>query len=85
MSGWPAGSGRRRARGSRCTPGHLCFVDERSRRLFSGDHVLPRITMRGQPVTVMGFTVAGGRIVEIDAIADAERVPRITAAVPGDG
>ena len=25
------------------TPGHLCFVDERSRRLFSGDHVLPRI------------------------------------------
>ncbi len=26
------------------TPGHLCFVDERSRRLFSGDHVLPRIT-----------------------------------------
>lgn len=26
------------------TPGHLCFVDERSRRLFSGDHILPRIT-----------------------------------------
>jgi glyoxylase-like metal-dependent hydrolase (beta-lactamase superfamily II) len=26
------------------TLGHLCFVDERSRRLFSGDHVLPRIT-----------------------------------------
>ncbi len=26
------------------TPGHLCFVDERSRRLFSGDHMLPRIT-----------------------------------------
>ena len=26
------------------TPGHLCFVDERSRRLFAGDHVLPRIT-----------------------------------------
>ncbi|MGD0241033.1 MAG: MBL fold metallo-hydrolase [Streptosporangiaceae bacterium] len=36
------------------TPGHLCFVDERSRRLFSGDHVLPRITpnisaQRGDP------------------------------------
>jgi glyoxylase-like metal-dependent hydrolase (beta-lactamase superfamily II) len=26
------------------TPGHLCFIDEDSRRLFSGDHVLPRIT-----------------------------------------
>ncbi len=26
------------------TPGHLCFVDERSRQLFAGDHVLPRIT-----------------------------------------
>jgi glyoxylase-like metal-dependent hydrolase (beta-lactamase superfamily II) len=26
------------------TPGHLCFVDERARRLFAGDHILPRIT-----------------------------------------
>ncbi len=26
------------------TPGHLCFLDERSDRLFSGDHVLPRIS-----------------------------------------
>ncbi len=26
------------------TPGHLCFVDEVSRRLFAGDHILPRIT-----------------------------------------
>jgi glyoxylase-like metal-dependent hydrolase (beta-lactamase superfamily II) len=26
------------------TPGHLCFVDENARLLFSGDHVLPRIT-----------------------------------------
>lgn len=26
------------------TPGHLCFVDELSRRLFAGDHILPRIT-----------------------------------------
>jgi RNA polymerase sigma factor (sigma-70 family) len=43
------------------------------------------VTMRGRPVTVVGFTVAGGRIVEIDAIADAERVRRITAAALGDG
>ena len=26
------------------TPGHLCFVEEESRRLFAGDHILPRIT-----------------------------------------
>lgn len=26
------------------TPGHLCFIDERSRRLFAGDHILPRVT-----------------------------------------
>jgi glyoxylase-like metal-dependent hydrolase (beta-lactamase superfamily II) len=26
------------------TPGHLCFVDEASKRLFAGDHILPRIT-----------------------------------------
>jgi ketosteroid isomerase-like protein len=32
----------------------------------------------------MGFTVADGRIVEIDAIADPDRVRRIAAAVLGD-
>jgi RNA polymerase sigma factor (sigma-70 family) len=42
------------------------------------------ITVRGRPVAVMGFTVADGRIVEIDAIADPERVRRIAAAVLGD-
>ena len=26
------------------TPGHVCFVDELSQRLFAGDHILPRIT-----------------------------------------
>lgn len=26
------------------TPGHLCFIDEERNLLFSGDHVLPRIT-----------------------------------------
>jgi len=26
------------------TPGHLCFVDHRTRLLFAGDHVLPRIS-----------------------------------------
>jgi RNA polymerase sigma factor (sigma-70 family) len=42
------------------------------------------ITVRGRPFAVMGFTVVDGRIVEIDAIADPERVRRIAAAVLGD-
>jgi RNA polymerase sigma-70 factor (ECF subfamily) len=42
------------------------------------------VTVRGRPFAVMGFTVADGRIVEIDAIADPERVGRIAAAVLGD-
>ena len=43
------------------------------------------VTMRGRPITLVGFTVAGGRIVEIDAIADPKRVRRVIAAVPGVG
>src|SRR5258707_4052573 len=37
------------------------------------------VTRRGRPVTVMGFTVAEGKIVEIDTIADPGRVRRIAA------
>jgi RNA polymerase sigma-70 factor (ECF subfamily) len=39
------------------------------------------ITVRGRPIAVMGFTVVEGRIVEIDAIADPERVRRVAASV----
>src|SRR5436190_1551830 len=39
------------------------------------------VTLGGRPMTVMGFTVAEGKIVEINAIADPERVRRIAAAV----
>jgi RNA polymerase sigma-70 factor, ECF subfamily len=39
------------------------------------------VTISGRPFSVMGFTVTDGRIVEIDAIADPERVRRIAAAV----
>jgi hypothetical protein len=42
------------------------------------------VTMGGRPVAVMGFTVAGGKIVEIDAIGDPERVRRIASAVLTD-
>jgi RNA polymerase sigma factor (sigma-70 family) len=41
------------------------------------------ITVGGRPYAVMGFTVTEGRIVEIDAIADPDRVGRIAAAVLG--
>lgn len=39
------------------------------------------ITVRGLPCAVMGFIAAHGKIVEIDAIVDPERVGRIAAAV----
>jgi RNA polymerase sigma-70 factor (ECF subfamily) len=41
------------------------------------------VTVKGRPFAVLGFVVAGGRIVEIDAIADPERVARVAAAVLG--
>ncbi len=41
------------------------------------------VTLHGRPFSVMGFTVAGGRIVEIDAIGDPARVREIAAAVLG--
>lgn len=39
------------------------------------------VTVGGRPLAVMGFTVTDGEIVEIDAIADADRVRTIAAAV----
>jgi RNA polymerase sigma factor (sigma-70 family) len=42
------------------------------------------ITVRGRPYAVMGFTIADGKIIEIDAIADPDRVRRIAAAVLSD-
>jgi RNA polymerase sigma-70 factor (ECF subfamily) len=42
------------------------------------------VLIHGRPFSVMAFTVAEGKIVEIDAIADPERVRRIAAAVLSD-
>ncbi|HEV8468971.1 MAG TPA: RNA polymerase sigma factor SigJ [Candidatus Limnocylindria bacterium] len=42
------------------------------------------VTVGGRPFAVMGFTVRDAKIVEIDAIADPERVRRIAAAVLSD-
>jgi RNA polymerase sigma-70 factor (ECF subfamily) len=37
-------------------------------------------TREGRPFSVLGFTVAGGRIVEIDIVADADRLSRLDLA-----
>ena len=42
------------------------------------------VTVGGRPFAVLGFTVAEGRILEIDAIADPDRVRRVAAAVLSD-
>jgi RNA polymerase sigma-70 factor (ECF subfamily) len=43
------------------------------------------VVVDGRPFAVMGFTVAEGKVAEIDAIADPERVARIAAAVLAQG
>ena len=42
------------------------------------------ITLRGQPVSVMSFTVSGGKIVEINSIVDPERLRGLDLSVLGD-
>lgn len=39
------------------------------------------VTVHGRPFAILGFIVSGGKIVEIDAIADAERIRRVAATV----
>ncbi len=60
------------------------------RRLAMGAEVRPAlingaaglvILVRGRPFAIMGFTVHDGKIVEIDAIEDPERVRRVASAV----
>jgi RNA polymerase sigma-70 factor (ECF subfamily) len=42
------------------------------------------VARRGRPLTVAGFTVAGGRIVEIDLLADPDRLRRLDLTVLAD-
>ncbi len=42
------------------------------------------VAPRGEPFSVMGFTVVGGRVVEIDAITDPERLRALDLAVLDD-
>ena len=39
------------------------------------------VAPRGKPFSVMGFTVSGGKIVEVDALADPERLSRLDLTV----
>jgi RNA polymerase sigma factor (sigma-70 family) len=57
-------------------------------RLLTGVHLHPAlangaagvvVTRRGRPMTVMCFTIADGRILEINAVADPDRVPALAA------
>jgi hypothetical protein len=41
------------------------------------------ITLGGQPVSVMSFTVSGGKIVEINSIVDPERLRQFDFSVLG--
>ena len=43
------------------------------------------VTVAEQPVAIMGFTVSGGKIVEIDVIGDPDRIGRLDLAALGDG
>ena len=42
------------------------------------------ITLGGQPVAVMGFTVSGGKVVEINSIVDPDRIRRLDLSVLAD-
>jgi hypothetical protein len=39
------------------------------------------ITARGRPLAIMGFTIVAGRVVEIVAIADPDRVARVAPSL----
>jgi hypothetical protein len=42
------------------------------------------VTLDGRPVSVMGFTVVGGKIAAIDSLGDPERLSRLDLAVLDD-
>jgi hypothetical protein len=81
-SGWPAagryrGPGRRR--GSRSRLGLVVH-----RALVNGTPGLVS-TLNGRPFAVGGFMVANGKIVEIDILADPERLAQLDLAILEDG
>jgi glyoxylase-like metal-dependent hydrolase (beta-lactamase superfamily II) len=53
------------------TPGHLCFGDADAGRLFSGDHLLPRITSHVGSYDVEGPDVLGTYLAALSDVAGA--------------
>jgi RNA polymerase sigma-70 factor (ECF subfamily) len=49
----------------------------------NGTPGLLNTTPRGEPHSVMGFTITDGRIVRIDILADRERIARLTPYLQG--
>ena len=85
--------GVRRPAASRVIHGAAAVARQALRGALPAAHLRPAlvngaagvvVTVGGRPFAVMGFIVAEGKIVEIDAIADPERVRRLAAAVLGD-
>lgn len=79
---------------SHVTRGAAAVAREALAGRFPGTRVVPALvnggagvvmTVNGQPFAVIGFTVVGGRILEIDAIVESKRVRRIAAAVLREG
>jgi RNA polymerase sigma factor (sigma-70 family) len=80
----PAGASRQ-VRGARAAAEQALAFSPRARlarpALVNGAAGLV-VAAQGRPLSVMGFTVARGRIVEIDILADPERLRRLDLAVP---
>jgi RNA polymerase sigma factor (sigma-70 family) len=80
----PAGASRE-VRGARAAAEQTLAFSPRARlarpALVNGAAGLV-VTANGRPLSVMAFTVARGRIVEIDILADPERLRRLGLAVP---
>lgn len=52
--------------------------------LVNGAAGVVSLDRSGRPFSVLGFTVANGRIVEIDVLADPERLRRLDLQIPGE-
>jgi RNA polymerase sigma-70 factor (ECF subfamily) len=73
----------RLVRGASVVAGRAIMFDQPSTRLrpvLVNGAAGVVVTVGGEPFAVMGFTVSGGRIVEIDVLADAERLNRLDVA-----
>jgi glyoxylase-like metal-dependent hydrolase (beta-lactamase superfamily II) len=52
------------------TPGHLCFVDDKRRLLFAGDHVLPRISPNISAGSIPNEDALGKFLASLESISN---------------